>query len=67
MVIIEDCLRGGFISGLAGISERRQQDPAQEAIAHAMPDVTAKARREVFDDRHYRASNRQADERFDGH
>jgi len=67
MVIIEHRSVGGFVSSFPRVSQRSQQDAAQPAIAHPMSDETTDAGRKALDDRNYRASDRQADERFDGH
>jgi len=67
VVIIQHGTLGSFILGLAAVSQWRQQNAAQRAISHPMPDETPSAGSGACDDRDQRASYHQSDKRFERH
>jgi hypothetical protein len=67
MVIIHDGTRRSLISVLARIAERSEEDSPYWTIVQTMPNETAHAGCHALDDRYERASEQQANKRFDGH
>jgi hypothetical protein len=67
MVVIQNSPIGGLVSGFLRVAQRRQEESAQWTVFHCVPQSASNRGSRELDERDGHASNRQTDQRFNGH